>query len=53
MQMLLYGLRPSLWLIVNVGVTIPKEGEVPTLEQAQDIHRNVQAPRVITSFLCA
>ena len=49
----LYGLHPSLWLIVNVGVTIPKEGEVPTLEHAQDLHRNVQAARVITSSLCA
>ena len=49
----LYGLHPSLWKIVVVGVTIPAEGEALTLEHEQDLHRNVQATRVITGSLCA
>jgi hypothetical protein len=32
MQMHLYGLHPSLWKIVVVGVTIPAEGEALTIE---------------------
>jgi hypothetical protein len=53
MQMHLYGLHPSLWKIVVVGVTIPAEGEALTIEHEQDLHRNVQATRVITGSLCA
>jgi hypothetical protein len=52
-QMHLYGLHPSLWKIVVVGVTIPVEGEALTIEYEQDLHRNVQATRVITGSLCA
>jgi hypothetical protein len=53
MQMHLYGLHPTLWTIVIVDVTIPAEGEALTLEHEQDLHRNVQATRVITGSLCA
>jgi hypothetical protein len=53
MQMHLYGLHPSLWKIVVVGVTIPAEGEALTIELEQDLHLNVQATRVITGSLCA
>jgi hypothetical protein len=53
MQMHLYGLHPSLWKIVVVGVTIPAEGEALTIEHEQDLHHNVQATRVITGSLCA
>jgi hypothetical protein len=53
MQMHLYGLHPSLWKIVVVGVSIPTEGEALTIEHEQDLHRNVQATRVITGSLCA
>jgi hypothetical protein len=53
MQMHLYGLHPSLWKIVVVGVTIPAEGEALTLEHEQDLHSNMQAKRVITGSLCA
>jgi hypothetical protein len=53
MQMHIYGLHPSLWKIVVVGVTIPAEGEALTIEHEQDLHRNVQATRVITGSLCA
>jgi hypothetical protein len=53
MQMHLYGLHPSLWKIVVVGVTIPAEGEALTIEHEQDLHRNVQATRVIRGSLCA
>jgi hypothetical protein len=53
MQMHLYGLHPSLWKIVVVGVTIPAEGEALILEHEQDLHHNVQATRVITGSLCA
>jgi hypothetical protein len=53
MQMHLYGLHPSLWKIVVVGVTIPTKGEALTLEHEQDLHCNVQATRVITGSLCA
>jgi hypothetical protein len=53
MQMHLYGLHPSLWKIVVVGVTIPAEGEALTIEHELDLHRNVQATRVITGSLCA
>jgi hypothetical protein len=53
MQMHLYGLHPSFWKIVVVGVTIPTEGEALTIEHVQDLHRNVQATRVITGSLCA
>jgi hypothetical protein len=53
MQMHLYGLHPSLRKIVVVGVTIPTEGEALTIEHEQDLHRNVQATRVITGSLCA
>jgi hypothetical protein len=53
MQMHLYGLYPSLWKIVCLGVTIATEGEVSTIEHEQDLHRNVQATRVITGSLCA
>jgi hypothetical protein len=49
----LYGLHPSLWNIVFVGVSIPTEGEALTIEHEQDLHRNVQATRVITGSLCA
>jgi hypothetical protein len=49
----LYGIHPSLWKIVVVGVTIPAEGEALTIEHEQDLHRNVQATRVITRSLCA
>jgi hypothetical protein len=38
---------------VVVGVTIPTEGEALTIEHEQDLHRNVQATRVITGSLCA
>jgi hypothetical protein len=53
MQMHLYGLHPSLWKIVVVGVTVPTEGEALTIEHEEDLHRNVQATRVITGSLCA
>jgi hypothetical protein len=53
MQMHLYGLHPSLWKIVVVGVTIPAEGEALTIESEQDLHRNVQATRVTAGSLCA
>jgi hypothetical protein len=53
MQMHLYGLYPSLWKIVVVGVTIPAEGEAVMIEHEQDPHRNVQATRVIMGSLCA
>jgi hypothetical protein len=53
MQMHLYELHPCLWKIVCVGVTIPTEGEALTIEHEQDLHRNVQATRVITGSLCA
>jgi hypothetical protein len=52
MQMHLYGLHPSLWKIVVVGVTIPAEVEALTIEHEQDLHRNVQATRVIKGSLC-
>lgn len=52
MKMHLYGLHPSIWEVVVVGVTPPKNG-IPTTEQAQDYFRNAQAVRVITGFLCA
>jgi hypothetical protein len=53
MQMHIYGLHPSPWKIVVVGVTIPTEGEALTLEHKKDLHHNVQATRVITGSLCA
>ena len=53
MQMHLYGLHPSLWKIVCVGVITLKEGEVPTPEHEHDLYRNVHAARVITGSLCA
>jgi hypothetical protein len=53
MQLHLYGLHPSLWKIMVIGVTIPAEGEALTIEHGKDIHRNVQATRVITGSLCA
>ena len=46
----LYG--PSIWEVMVVGVTLPKNG-VPSTEQAQDYFRNAQAMRVITSSPCA
>jgi hypothetical protein len=49
----LYGLHPSLWKIVVVGVSIPTDGEALTIEHEQDLHLNVQATRVITRSLCA
>jgi hypothetical protein len=52
MKMHLYGLHPSIWEVVVVGVTPPSIG-VPMAEQAQDYFRNAQAVRVITSCLCA
>jgi hypothetical protein len=52
MKMQLYGLHPSIWEVVIVGVTPPTNG-VPTTEQAQDYFQNAQAVRVITSSLCA
>jgi hypothetical protein len=53
MYMHLYGLDPSLWKSVCIGVTFPIEGEAPTLEHEQDLYRNVQSARVITGSLCA
>ncbi|XP_072149538.1 uncharacterized protein [Setaria viridis] len=52
MKMYLYGLHPSIWEVVVIGVTPPKNG-IPTAEQTQDYFRNAQAVRVITSSLCA
>jgi hypothetical protein len=52
MQMHLYRLHSSLWKIGVVGVTIPTEGEALTIEHEEDLHRNVQATRVITGSLC-
>jgi hypothetical protein len=52
MQMHLYGLHPSLWKIVVVGVTIPVEGEALKIEHEQDLHRNMQATTVIMRSLC-
>jgi hypothetical protein len=52
-QMHHYGLHPSLWKIVVIGVTIPAEEEALTIEHEQDLHRNVQATRVIMGSLCA
>jgi hypothetical protein len=51
MKMHLYGLDPSIWEVVCVGVTPPKHG-VPTTKQEQDYFHNAQAVRVITSSLC-
>jgi hypothetical protein len=53
MQLHLYRLHPSLWKIMVIGVTIPAEGEALTIEHDKDIHRIVQATRVITGSLCA
>jgi hypothetical protein len=53
MQMHFYGLHPSFWKIVVVGVSIPTEGEALTIEHEQDLHCNVQETRVITGSLCA
>ena len=50
MKMHLYG--PSIWEVMVVGMTLPKNG-VPSTEQAQDYFRNAQAMRVITSSPCA
>ena len=52
MKMHLYGLHPSIWEVVVVGVTPPPKSGIPTAEQAQDYYRNAQAVRVITSSLC-
>uniref|UniRef100_K3Y1N6 DUF4219 domain-containing protein n=1 Tax=Setaria italica TaxID=4555 RepID=K3Y1N6_SETIT len=52
MKMHFYGLHPSIWEVVVVSVTSPKNG-IPTAEQAQDYFRNAQAIRVITGSLCA
>jgi hypothetical protein len=51
MKMHLYGLHPSIWEVVVVGVTPPTNG-VPMAKQAQDYFRNAQAMRIITSSLC-
>jgi hypothetical protein len=48
----LYGLHPSIWEVVVVGVTSPTNS-VPMVEQAQDYFCNAQAVRVIISSLCA
>jgi hypothetical protein len=48
MKMHLYGLHPSIWEVLVVGVTLPTNG-VPTAEQAEDYFYNAQAVRVITS----
>ena len=50
MKMHLY--KPSIWEVIVVGVTLPKNG-VPSTEQAQDYFRNAEAMRVITSSPCA
>jgi hypothetical protein len=52
MKLYLYGLHPSIWKVMVVGVTPPTNG-VPTAEQDQHYLRNVQAVRVIISSLCA
>ncbi|RCV10442.1 hypothetical protein SETIT_2G112800v2 [Setaria italica] len=52
MKMHLYKLHPSIWEVVVVGVTSPKNG-IPMAEQAQDYFRNTQAVRVITGSLRA
>src|SRR5579859_3128572 len=39
----LFGVHPSLWEIVNVGIQLPKEEDVLTPEWMQDLHRNAQA----------
>jgi hypothetical protein len=53
MQIHLYKLHPSLWKTVCVGVTISAEGEALTIEHEQDLHRDVQAIKIITGSLCA
>jgi hypothetical protein len=53
MQMHLYGLHPSFWKIVCIGVTISAEGEALTIEHEQDLHHNVQKTTFIMRSLCA
>uniref|UniRef100_K4AHC7 Uncharacterized protein n=1 Tax=Setaria italica TaxID=4555 RepID=K4AHC7_SETIT len=48
----LYGLHPSIWEVVVLSLTPPKNG-IPMAEQAQDYFRNAQVVRVIISSLCA
>jgi hypothetical protein len=52
MKMHLYGLHPSIWEVMVVGVTLLMHG-VPTAEQTQDYFHNEQAVRIITSSLYA
>ena len=52
MKLHLYGLHPSVWEIVHVGVVLPMDGVI-TAELSQDLYRNAQATRVITGRLCA
>jgi hypothetical protein len=52
MKMHLYGLHPSIWEVMVVGLTSPMNG-IPTTEEAQDYFRNAQAMRVTKSSLYA
>ncbi|KAJ1253494.1 hypothetical protein BS78_K248900 [Paspalum vaginatum] len=43
MQFYLFGVNPSLWEVVNVGIYKPKEDEEMTPKMVQDMRRNAQA----------
>src|SRR5579871_2333623 len=43
----LFGVHPSLWEIVNIGIQLPKEEDVLTPEWMQDLHRNAQAVSIL------
>jgi len=51
MKMHLFSLHPSVWKVVVIGLDIPDEDVVHTLEQEQMMYRNAQAASVILGAL--
>jgi len=51
MQYYLFGIHPSLWEVVNVGIYKPNEDEEMTPEMVQDMHRNAQAVSILLGHL--
>src|SRR6266540_2463110 len=51
MKLHLIALHPSLWEVVNVGVSMPKSDDEVSSKMMLDLHRNAQATSVILSSL--
>jgi hypothetical protein len=51
MKNYLYSISPNVWQVVCDGIDFSNDGEQPTPDQLQKIHRNAQAISILTSSI--